>query len=124
MAFFILATTIWLIFMFNSFNMPKKAKVKPSVLPSDFQELDTYIFRNRQQLMEQVVSAIEFALEKNLPVVEVFGFKNSDFVVALSRNEFRDNINHIYTSYIQNEWYELCPRIKKVELLLDNQSTH
>jgi hypothetical protein len=107
--------------MFDTVNMPRKAKPKPFVLPSDFKELNTYVVDHKKELMEKVISSIEFALEKNIPVVEVFGFTNSDFVVAISQSEFRNNITHIYNFYIQNEWYELCGRVKKVESLLDTK---
>lgn len=108
--------------MCNTVNMPRKAKVKPFVLPSEFKELSTYVSNNKKELMEKVVTSIEFALEKNIPVIEVFEFKNSDFVAVISQTEFRNNITHIYNVYIQNEWYELCGRVKKVELLLDSKT--
>ena len=53
-------------------------------------------------------------------MVEVFNFKNSDFVITISREAFRDNIQNVYNFYLQSEKYELCGRVKHVEMLLDN----
>jgi hypothetical protein len=104
--------------------MPKKVIYKPFVLPSNFAELESYVKLNKKGLTETVISSIQFALEKNLPVAEIFNFKNSDFVVTVSRDEFRDNIDHIYNFYLKEEMYELCKRVKKVELLLDKKNKH
>ena len=104
--------------------MSLKTKYKPFVLPSNFNELDTYVQSNKKELTQLVISSIEFALEKNLPVVEVFNFKNSDFVVTLSHAEFRENIDHIYNFYIKTELYELCSRVKQVESLLINHTSN
>lgn len=65
-------------------------------------------------MQEQVVSSIEHALEHNATVVEVFQFKNSKFVITLSQSEFQSNLSHIYNQYMQEEKYELCPRITKL----------
>jgi len=80
--------------------MAKKEKYKPFVLPSDFKELELYVQSHKTDLTERVISSIEFALEKNLPMVEVFNFKNSDFVITISREAFRDNIQNAYNFYL------------------------
>mgnify|MGYP003336831545 CR=1 FL=1 len=100
--------------------MPSRVKYKPFVLPSSYEELNNYVKTNKKELTQLVISSIEFALKNELPMIEVFNFKNSDFVVTLSHSEFRENINHIYNFYINEELYELCPRVKQVESLLDN----
>jgi hypothetical protein len=100
--------------------MAGKTKYKPFVLPSDFKELELYVQSHKTDLTERVVSSIEFAIQKNLPMVEVFNFKNSDFVITISREAFRDNIQNVYNFYLQEEKYELCERVKHVEMLLDN----
>jgi hypothetical protein len=99
--------------------MAKKEKYKPFVLPSDFKELELYVQSHKTDLTERVISSIEFALEKNLPMVEVFNFKNSDFVITISREAFRDNIQNAYNFYLIEEKYELCGRVKRIESLLD-----
>jgi RNA-binding protein YhbY len=101
--------------------MSTKLKYKPFILPSDFNELETYVISNKTGLTEKVVSSIEFALKNNLTVVEVFNFKNSDFIITISKSEFRENIQNIYNFYLKEELYELCGRVKEVELLLDKK---
>ena len=65
-------------------GMPKKASTyKNYVLPADFLEMKNFIENNKVQMTEQVVSSIEYALEKKLSFVEVFSFKNSDFVLEI-----------------------------------------
>lgn len=100
--------------------MAIKEKYKPFVLPSDFKELESYVKSYKTDLTERVISSIEFAIKKNLPMVEVFNFKNSDFVITISREAFLDNIQNVYNFYIQEEKYELCKRVKQIELLLDS----
>lgn len=85
------------------------------LLPSDFSEMDTFIENNKTIMTEQVVSSIEYAIEKNLEIVEVFRFKKSDFVITLSHETFKKNLENVYNYYISTEKYELCTRIKKIE---------
>lgn len=101
--------------------MPKACtkKYKPYLLPSEFDEMERFIEVNKILMTEQVVSSIEYALDENLNIVEVFSFKDSDFVVTLPFEQFKDNLLHVYNYYIQLEKYELCSRIKKIETKLD-----
>lgn len=80
-------------------------------------------------MMEQAVSSIEYALDNNLPVVEIFQFNDSDFVVMLSDKDFLLNLDHIYNYYIQNEMYEYCGRVMGLKKRLGtivklNETTH
>lgn len=95
---------------------------KPYELPSDFSEMNSFIEKNKTIMTEQVVSSIEHALEKKLDIVEVFKFKSSDFVVTLSQTNFKQNLENVYNYYIATEKYELCARVKKVEMLLNTVS--
>lgn len=118
MAFFICVIKRLQIFIIC--YMAKKLKYKPFVLPSDFKELELYVQSHKFDLTEYVITSIEHALEKNLSIVEVFNFKNSDFVITISREAFHENIQSVYKLYIQEEKYELCNRVKRVESLLEN----
>lgn len=88
---------------------------KPYLLPSDFSEMDAFIEKNKTIMTEQVVSSIEYAIEKKLEIVEVFKFKKSDFVITLSHETFKQNLENVYNYYISTEKYELCTRVKKLE---------
>jgi hypothetical protein len=68
--------------------MAGKTKYKPFVLPSDFKELELYVQSHKTDLTERVISSIEFAIQKNLPMVEVFNFKNSDSPIFNKREVF------------------------------------
>ena len=63
------------------------------VLPSDNKELQSFSKKFKSEMMEQVVSVIEFAVNNNLPFVEVFQFKNSDFVITLSEKDYSTNLD-------------------------------
>lgn len=92
-----------------------KKTYKPYILPSNFKEMENFIIKNKIELMEQVVDSINYALSKKLKFVEVFNFINSDFIITLGEDKFKENLNNIFQYYIKNEKYELCGRLKKVE---------
>ena len=107
--------------------MPKASKHKLYLLPSNFNEMNKFIENNKIQMMEHIVSSIEYAINKKLTFVEVFSFKNSDFVVTLPVNQFKENLENVYNYYIEKEYYELCLRVKSVENKLNstlNKITH
>ena len=100
--------------------MPKKAsKYKIYVLPSNFDEMERFIDSHKIEMTDQVVSSIEYALNKKLSFVEVFSFKNSDFVITIPIESFRENLKNVFNYYIDTENYELCVRIKSIETLLE-----
>lgn len=92
----------------------------PLILPSDYDEMNNFIVKNKIKLMENVVSSVRYALVNNLASVEVFKFENSDFIVILEYSTFKDNINNIYDFYISEELYELCDRVNKLKKLLES----
>jgi hypothetical protein len=88
------------------------------ILPSSNQELKGFILKNKLDVMEQVISSIEYALQHGLPMVEVFQFKNSEFIVTISEKEFQSNLDNIFKCYMENEIYELCPRVIRLQNLV------
>jgi hypothetical protein len=68
--------------------------------------------------MEQVIDSIEYALENKLDSVEVFVFNGSDFIVTLNQECFLENVENIYKFYVKGEKYELCNRVKRINLRL------
>lgn len=81
------------------------------ILPSDNKELQIFSKKFKMEMMEQVVSVIEFAVNNHLPFVEVFQFKNSDFIITLQEKDYSTNLENIYSHYMKNEAYEYCSRI-------------
>jgi len=100
--------------------MPKASRYKLYTLPCNFNEMNKFIEINKIQMMEHVVSSIEYAINKKLNFVEVFNFKNSDFVVTLPISQFKENLENVYNYYIEREHYELCIRVKSVENKLNS----
>lgn len=104
--------------------MAKAKMYVTQLLPSEFDELEQFIIQNKNLLTKQVTDSIEHAIQNNLSVVEVFNFKDSDFIITLQSETFRDNLNNIYKYYIESEQYEKCKCVKDLELLLDNKNTN
>jgi len=107
--------------------MPKASKHKLYTLPSNFNEMNKFIEVNKIQLMEHIVASIEYAIDKKLSFVELFSFNDSDFVVTLPKDQFKENLENVYQYYIEKEHYELCIRVKNVEQKLNsalNKLTH
>jgi hypothetical protein len=92
----------------------------PMVLPSDNQIMEAYIKRNKIRLTEQALSSIEYAVDNKLPFIEVFGFNDSNFIIAIAEKDYLQNVDHIYNFYLETEHYELCPRVVRLQTLLKN----
>ena len=101
----------------NSSNPPNHY-----VLPSGNQELQTFSRKFKVDMMEHVADAVEYAITNNLPLVEVFQFKNSDFVITVFEKDYLSNIDNIYDYYMKQEVYECCPRIIKLRQTLKEKS--
>ena len=84
------------------------------VLPSENEELQSFSKKFKLDMLKQVVNIIEFAVERNLSLVEVFQFKNSDFVITLKETDYLTNLDNVYSYYIEKEVYEYCPRVVKL----------
>ena len=92
------------------------------VLPSENKELQTFSQKFKLDMMQQIVGVIEFAIEHNLPFIEVFQFKNSDFVITLSEKDYLTNLDNVYSYYMEKEVYEYCPRIVRLQKTIKEKS--
>jgi hypothetical protein len=92
------------------------------VLPSDNKELESFTKTFKPDMMEQVVGSIEFAVKNELPLIEVFQFKNSDFVITLSEKDYLTNLDNIYSYYMEEEIYEYCSRVIRLRKSLMEHS--
>ena len=93
--------------------------ITPLVLPSDYDEMESFIINNKVKLTEHVVSSVQYAVNNDIPSVELFCFKDSDFIVILEYPSFKDNIENIFKFYIETERYEFCDRVSKLKKLLE-----
>ena len=96
--------------------MTKQFRAKE--LPAAFNTLDEFVGKHKPELVEQVVSSIEHAIRNNLSNVEVFSFKDTDYMVILNVSSFKENLDNIYKYYISTEQYEFCGRLVAVQNLL------
>ena len=96
--------------------MKNKPTLDPElyILPSDNNKMREFVTKFKVDMMEHVVSNIKFAVENKLPIVEIFQFKDSPFVVTINEQEFEPNLSHIRQYYMNHEMYELCLRVEKL----------
>lgn len=92
------------------------------VLPSSSDEMRSFISKFQVDMMEHIVSSIKFAIDNKLPLVEVFQFKNSPFVVTISETEYDLNLAHINQFYAKKELFELCPKIDQLRQILKKKN--
>jgi len=88
------------------------------IIPSPNEEMRVFVNKFKVDMMEHVVSSIKFAVENKLPIVEVFQFKNSPFVVTINEKEFDANLTHIGKYYKDHQIFELCPRVEQLREVL------
>lgn len=93
-----------------------KVTIKHEVveLPSNNKEMEDYVLSNRLEINEKILDNIEFALKNKLGGVEMFCFKNSNFVVVLNRKDFKESLQNIYEFSMSKEKFEVCIRVKKL----------
>lgn len=100
-------------------QLKRKSSSKPSEryevieLPADNVGMEQYVEKNRDAINEKIVDNIEYALNKRLAVVELFCFKNSNYIVVLNRKDFKESLEHIYDVSLRQENFELCGKVKK-----------
>jgi hypothetical protein len=85
------------------------------ILPSDNKELSKFSKKFKADMMRQVVKLIDFAIKNDLPLIEIFQFKNSDFVITLTPKDYSSNVNNIYKYFMDNEIYEYCPEVIRLQ---------
>lgn len=103
----------------------KKTSIKENelyVLPAPSEEMRSFVTKFKIDMMEHVISSIKFALDNKLPIVEVFQFKSSPFVVTISEKEFESNLEHINKYYVDNQVFELCPRVEQLRHILKRKN--
>jgi len=91
----------------------------PYILPQEYSDMNEFIEKNKLKLTEHVVSSIEFAVNNNLDMVEIFNFDNSGFIVTIEKSSYSENLENIYKYYIETEQYELCRRLKNTQTKLN-----
>jgi hypothetical protein len=88
------------------------------ILPTDSVDQISFIKKNKDDMIQQMVNSIEYAVNNKLPYIEVFQFKNSRFVIILSSKDYLPNLDHALNYCTEKELYELCPKITKLQNIL------
>ena len=73
-------------------------------------------------MMEHVLDSLEHAIIEDLPIVEVFQFKNSGFVITLSDEDYLTNLDNLFAYFLENEKYENCERLVRLQKTLKEKS--
>ena len=107
--------------MKNKSNISKISKKLPIVieLPTGSADMEDYVEKNRVAINEILVSSFAYAVDKNYRGIEVFCFKDSNYVVVINRKDFRENLQGIFDYSLKNEHFEICAKAKKVMDVLD-----
>lgn len=101
-----------------------KSKVKYEVieLPATNAEMEKYVDTHRNEINARVINNIEYAIKMRMAAVEIFSFKNSNFIVVMNRKDFKENLQNIMDFSLKVQDYEVCNRAKRVMLKLDKLS--
>lgn len=100
----------------------KKNTYKVIELPSTNEEMEKFLDENRVKINEKMIDSIDYALKKRLTTVEMFRFKNSNFIVLINRKDFRENLENIFSFSLDNEHFEICVKVRKVIEKMDRMN--
>jgi hypothetical protein len=92
------------------------------ILPSKYSDLESFSKVYKSEMMEHVLYSIERAVQQDLPLVEVFQFKNSDFVITLSDKDYLTNLENIFSFFLETEKYEHCDRLVRLQKTIKEKS--
>jgi hypothetical protein len=104
----------------NKVPSPKYEVVE---LPCDNSDMEKYVLENRKEINKKIVNTIDYAIAKRLVGVELFCFKNSNFVVVLQRKYYKESLETIFEFSMDQQQFEICARIKKIINKMDRLST-
>lgn len=76
--------------------------------------MEDYVIKHRAEINEQIVESIDYALKNHLSGIEVFCFKNSNFVVMLHKKDFRESLENIFEFSMNNQQFELCTKARRL----------
>jgi hypothetical protein len=103
-----------------------KVKLKNSYevieLPSSNDEMEKYLETHRHEINSRILNNIEYGIKNRMPVVEIFSFKNSNFVVLMNQKDFRENIQNIIEFSKKHDDFKICRQAKQVMQKLDMMS--
>jgi hypothetical protein len=81
-----------------------------------------FLWDNRTKINNQLVDNIDHAITRRLPTIEVFCFKNSNYVVLINRADFKENLQNVLDFSLTREEFELCGKASRLINKLDKLS--
>ena len=83
-------------------------------LPSNNDEMEKYLDKNRSEINLKMVESISYAIKHRMSAIEVFSFKNSNFVVIMNYRDFKENLQNILDFSLKKDDYVTCLKVRKV----------
>ncbi len=83
-------------------------------LPATNEEMERYLDIHRKEINFRMLNNIEYAIRHRMSAVEIFSFKNSNFVVLMNRRDFKENIQNILDFSMKQDDYKTCVKAKNV----------
>ena len=99
-----------------------KNKYEVIELPASNAEMEKYLEIHRKEINLRVVENIDYGIKMRLSAVEIFSFKNSNFVVLMNRKDFKENLQNIIDFSLKNQDFDVCKKAKMVMQKLDKVS--
>lgn len=99
-----------------------KDKYEVIELPATNAEMEKYLELHRKEINRRVVENIDYGIKMRLSAVEIFSFKNSNFVVLMNRKDFKENLQNIIDFSLKNQDFDVCKKAKMVMQKLDKVS--
>jgi hypothetical protein len=99
-----------------------KNKYEVIELPASNAEMEKYLEIHRKEINRRVVENIDYGIKMRLSAVEIFSFKNSNFVVLMNRKDFKENLQNIIDFSLKNQDFDVCKKAKMVLQKLDKVS--
>jgi hypothetical protein len=84
--------------------------------------MEKYLEIHRKEINRRVVENIDYGIKMRLSAVEIFSFKNSNFVVLMNRKDFKENLQNIIDFSLKNQDFDVFKKAKMVMQKLDKVS--
>lgn len=91
-------------------------------LPNNNIDMAKFAIENKKDLKEVVVDNIQCALSNKWDAVEVFSFRETNFVVVINFKDFKESLQDAFDFGMENEHYEICAKAKKAMDRLEQSS--
>ena len=95
--------------------MPRIKKPIPFCLPSNYNVLNGYLATHKTELYRHVLDSLLYGVHTDAPSTLVFTFDSSSYTIAIPREDYKENIEYLFETFITDERYEFCTKINKIK---------